>query len=110
VMYFRLPDYVQCELIDPATNVRALAAYGLEMRMIDQQGFIVAGGTDVVHFDSLYLGDKASRNSGANTRYTIDVEASTSTTTARPYRLHCVSGSGHTLGDIVRFNEAVDRF
>jgi hypothetical protein len=110
VMYFRHPDYVQCELIDPATNVRALAAYGLEMRMIDQQGFIVAGGSDVVHFDSLYLGDKASRNSGANTRYTIDVEASVSTTTARPYRLHCVSGSGHTLGDMVRFNEAVDRF
>ena len=29
---------------------------------------------------------------------------------ARPYLLHCISGSGHTLGDMVRFNEAVDRF
>ena len=111
VMYFRHPDYVQCELIDPATNVRATAAYGLEMRMVDSEGLGVAGGNLSTGWDSVYLGDKASRNNGANTRYTIEVETSgVNGTAARPYKLHCISGSGHSDGDIVRYQEAADRF
>jgi hypothetical protein len=111
VVYFRHPDYVQCELIDPATNVRALPAYGLEMRMVSPDGSLVAGGNLSTGWDSLYLGDKASRNNGANTRYTIEVETSgVNGAVARPYKLHCVSGSGHSDADIVRYQEAADRF
>lgn len=111
VVYFRHPDYVQCEIIDPATNVRALPAYGLEMRMVGPDGLVLAGGDLSTGFDSAYLGDKQARNNGSNTRYTIEVETSgVNTAVARPYKLHCVSGSGHTLGDILRYQEAVDRF
>ena len=105
VVYFRHPDYVACEIIDPATNVRALAAYGLEIRMRDQYLNTLAGGAGTQGFGRFYLGDKTDRNNGTNGRYTIEVESSTVNTTAvRPYKLHCQSGSGHTLGDIVKFN------
>ncbi len=111
VVYFRHPDYVQCEIIDPATNVRALATYGLEMRIIGSDGLILAGGNDATGFNTLYLGDKYQRNNGANTRYTIEVETNgQNTAVARSYKLHCVSGSGHTDGDILRYQEAVVRF
>jgi hypothetical protein len=111
VMYFRHPDYVQCELIDPATSARATTAYGLEMRMLGIDGSVVAGGDNVTGFSSTYLGDKAARNSGSNTRYTIDVESSgVNTAAARPYKLHCISGSGHSDGDILRYQEATTRF
>ncbi|MEO6104069.1 MAG: hypothetical protein ABIP44_10580 [Pseudoxanthomonas sp.] len=110
VVYFRHPDYVQCEIIDPATNARALLAYGLEMRMLGPDGIIIAGGNDVTGFNSVYLGDKAQRNNGGNTRYTIEVEATGTNNNAKPYKLHCISGSGHTDGDILRYQEAVDRF
>jgi hypothetical protein len=107
VVYFRHPDYVQCEVIDPATNERVLPAYGLEMRLSDQDGATVAGGNNATGFAEVYLGDKQDRNDGANTRYTLQVESSgLNALVARPYRLHCQSGSGHTLGDIIRYQSA----
>jgi hypothetical protein len=110
VVYFRHPDWVMCEIIDPATNIRALPAYGLEMRLRDQYLNTLAGGAGVQGFSRIYMGDKTDRNNGTNARYTIEVESSTVNTTAvRPYKLHCQSGSGHTLGDIIRFNVA-DQF
>ncbi len=111
VVYFRHPDYVQCEIIDPATGVRALPGYGLEMRMLDTNGLLVAGGNNSTGFGEVYLGDKTDRNSGANTRYRIEIEDSeTNTGSTRPYKLHCQSGSGHSLGDIIRYQEAIGRF
>ena len=111
VIYFRHPDNVQCELINPATGVRALPAYGLEMRMLDQNGQVLVGGQDVTGWADYYLGDKTDRNGGANTRYTIEVEdAETNSGAVRPYKLHCQSGSGHTLGDIIRYQESIDLF
>ncbi len=111
VVYFRHPDYVQCEIIDPNTNVRALPAYGLEMRILGPDGSVFAGGNDSTGFNSIYLGDKYQRNNGANTRYTIEVETNgQNNAVARPYKLHCVSGSGHTDGDILRYQELLIRF
>ena len=114
VIYFRHPDYVQCELIDPADltgTTRLLSAYGLEMRMLDQNGVVIAGGNNVTGWSEVYLGDKTTRNSGANSRYTIEVEDSqVNTASLRAYKLHCQSGSGHTLGDIIRYQEATGRF
>lgn len=111
VVYFRHPDYVQCELIDPANSNRTLAGYGLEMRMLDQDGVIIAGGANVSGWAQLYLGDKTDRNGGSNTRYAIEVESNgQNTASLRPYKLHCQSGSGHTLGDLIRYKEAVNRF
>ena len=38
LFYFRHPDYVQCELVDPATGVRATPTLGLEMRLLASDG------------------------------------------------------------------------
>jgi hypothetical protein len=103
VFYFRHPDQVSCEIINPATGARALAAYGLEMRMADSAGVVIAGGNEVYGFDSVWLGDKAIRNQGSNGRYVIQVESGSANAGAdRPYRIHCESGSGHTPGEMIR--------
>jgi hypothetical protein len=110
VMYFRHPDYVQCEITDGA-GTRLPATYGLEMRLVGPDGLTIAGGDGLTGFGKVYLGDKTDRNGGSNTRYRIEVEDGEQNSGAlRSYRLHCQSGSGHTMGDIIRYQEAVDRF
>ena len=109
VVYFRHPDWVQCELVSATTNDRLPSTHGLDIRLRDQYLTTLAGGAGVQGFGRLYLGDKTERNNGTNARYIVEVGSSTPTTAARPYRLRCRSGSGHTLGDIVRFNVA-DQF
>ena len=110
VIYFRHPDYVQCEITDVG-GTRLLPAAGLEMRMLDQDGVALVGGNDVTGWSDFFLGNKTERNNGANTRYTIEVESNqTNTGAVRSYQLHCRSGSGHTLGDLIRYKDAVDRF
>jgi hypothetical protein len=108
VYYFRHPDFIACELINPQTNVRATLAYGLEMRLTLPGGAVIAGGNDVTGFGPLYLGDK---RGGVNTRYVLQVESNEGPQPAeRPYQLRCQSGSGHTPGDTVRFNAPIDQF
>ena len=112
VMYFRHPDWVQCELINPATGVRALPVYGLEMRMLDKDGAtVLAGGSNSTGWGELYLGDKTDRANGVNTRYIIEVENNAANDGADiPYSLHCRSGSGHSLGDIIEYNVGLEQF
>lgn len=105
VIYFRHPDWVACEIINPATNAQvAWWNYGLEMRLLASDGVtVLAGGNDVAGFQPIYLGDKGDRDNGANSRYTIEVESGeVNTASERPYQLHCRSGSGHGLGELVR--------
>ena len=110
VIYFRHPDYVQCEVINPSTGLRAVAGYGLEIRLLDPDGVVVAGGDNITGWSDVFLGDKTERNGGANTRYTVEVEDSQVNTGAvRAYKLHCRSGSGHTLGDLIRYKESIGR-
>ena len=111
VIYFRHPDYVQCEVINPSTGLRAVAGYGLEIRLLDPDGVVVAGGDNITGWSDVFLGDKTERNGGANPRYTVEVEDSQVNTGAvRAYKLHCRSGSGHTLGDLIRYKESIGRF
>jgi hypothetical protein len=112
VYYFRHPDHVACTLINPATGVEALDSHGLEMRLMGQNGIeSIAGGTNETSFGDVYLGDKHERGAGLNTRYIIAVENNGQNTGAvRPYRIRCTSGSGHTQGDIVRYQAPVDHF
>ena len=118
VMYFRHPDWVQCELINPTTGVRALTGYGLEMRMLRSDGNVgvsdvnvVAGGDNSTGWGEVYLGDKADRDNGNNTRYTIEVENNSGNLAGDiPYRLHCQSGSGSTLGDIIEWHASGEKF
>ena len=110
IVYFRHPDYVACELTDLATTpARLTQAFGLEMRMLDENGLILAGGNNVTGFTTpIYLGDKYSRNGGSNTRYRIEVQDNGSNSgSVRNYKLHCQSGSGHTMGDLIRYHDTV---
>lgn len=104
VFYFRHPDYVSCALRDPLSGVELQAEHGLEMRLVASDGTtVLAGGNGTTQFSNFYLGDKRTRDDGANTRYVLEVESNETNTGAnRPYRLSCRSGSGQGLGELVR--------
>ena len=115
--YFRHPDRIQCEVLDPATGQRMQPDGYLEMRLIADDGVtVLAGGNDITGFGEIYLGDKSDRNAGSNSRYTVEVEYRQPWVSICPncggmqYLLHCQSGSGHTLGEIVRYRQPIDRF
>jgi hypothetical protein len=114
VMYFRHPDWVSCELIDPATHARPGANFGLELRLLalDQAGAnVLAGGDNATGWSRIYLGDKR-EHGGENTRYLIQVEdnGSPGPVGSVAYGLHCESGSGHTSGDVISFQRAANEF
>jgi hypothetical protein len=110
VFYFRHPDQVGCEIADPVTHDPVPSDFGLEMRLIGPDGStVLAGGNGIMTFEDLFLGDKTEKNSGANGRYTLEVETDASSASARQYALHCHSGSGHSLGDVIRTG-GPDRF
>ena len=111
VMAFKHPDWVQCRILDFA-GADATPAYGLELRLVSEDGLqVIAGGTGVVSFGRTYLGDKTDRNQGANTRYRLQVESNGSNTgSSRAYSLRCESGSGHSEGEVVEYKEAANRF
>ena len=118
VLYVRQPDFINCELINPATGLRALPAYGLEMRVADSTDeSTVLGGNNAVVLpetgQSIYIGDKPGGSDGAsaNAWPIIEVESNEQNTAAnRPYTLHCRSGNGATGLDVIRYKEAIDRF
>ena len=110
VVYFRQPDWVQCKVINPATGLQPDATYGLEFRMMDVQGNVIAGGNDATGFGEVFLGDKVERNNGASGRYYLQVEANgQNLAAARPYRIQCESGNGHTMLDLIE-SDVADRF
>lgn len=112
VLYYHSNDYFQCELIDPSTGVRALPAYGLELRTVEPDETPGAGGDNQVAIPASafgYTNDK--EENYANGRTLLEVESNESNTGAnRPYVLHCRTGSGMTGFDILRYQEAIDRF
>src|SRR3990167_1852941 len=120
IIYLHHPDFANCELINPATGLRALPNYGLEIRVISTESFTTEAGGDnsVVIPDPdkgqgtiAYLGDKSDNGDGIDGRTIIEVESNEQNTgSIRPYKLHCFTGSGTTLMDLVRYQEVVDRF
>jgi hypothetical protein len=117
VIYAHHPDYLFCEIINPTTGVRALPAYGLEIRAVDPSTESTGlGGNDSVVVpdftkgESVFIGDRANDN-GGDGRGVLEVESNEQNTAqVRPYKLHCRSGSGISLGDIIRYKEVIDRF
>ena len=111
VTFFRHPDYVQCAILDANTFNPLPVSYGLEMRLLDRDGNVVAGGNNITQFGEVYLGDKNQRDFGANTMYSIEVESAVISGSVRPYALYCQSDSGHPAWyNIVKYEEPVDRF
>lgn len=107
LMHFRHPDTIGCRLIVAATNAEATPAYGLEMRLLASQTGVgwatVAGGSGVIGFSDVYLGDKEEIGNGANGMYLLEVESNGQNMAAqRDYKLHCRSGSGHGIGELLR--------
>jgi hypothetical protein len=106
LLNFAHPDRVGCEIIDPATNARALPQYGLELRLLARRNGaweMLAGGNGVTGFDNVFLGDRVEIGDGADAPYLLEVESSgQNTSVERPYTLHCKSGSGHGIGQLVR--------
>ena len=111
VVYFRHPDTVQCQLLNPVTFAPLTAASGLEMRAADAALTTVVGGNNATSTGTIYTGDKPSHK-GYNNRYLIEVESNeTNAAGVRPYAIYCSSGSGNTFGyDIIKYKEAEDRF
>ena len=117
VIYYRLPDYVTCEIINPATGLRADPSYGLEIRSAGPAEETYGGGNNAVALPPSsptgYVGDKENGYNGesANGRAIIEVEDSETNSAAnRPYNLHCRTGSGTTGYDMLRYKEAIGRF
>lgn len=116
LFYFRNPDWISCELTDPATFSRMLPAKGLEMRLLawDAHGYTpIAGGAGVLGWDRVYLGDKRERGDGSNTAYLLQVENMTYSPGGGgdvPYGLRCWSGSGHTRGDMITYRRSASDF
>ena len=73
---------------------------------------MLAGGASVVGWDRIYLGDKRERAEGFNTQYFVQVEdnAAMGPLGTVDYGLRCWSGSGHTRGDMVRYQRAANDF
>jgi hypothetical protein len=112
LVYFKHPDWIECRLLDPLLDTAPTNNYGVEMRLVEADtGAVVAGGAGTQGFAQIYTGDKVDRNNGANTRYFLQVESNgLNTGSARPYRVQCGSGSGHTRVDLVAYKEALNRF
>lgn len=120
VVYLDHADYAQCEIINPSTGLRALPNYGLEIRVVaDDLVTTDAGGNNSTVIPDPgqgqptygYLGDRTQDSFGVQSRTLIEVESNEQNTGAiRPYKLHCRTGSGSTLVDIIRYQEVVDRF
>ena len=111
VLRLHSADHGFCEIIDPNTGVRALPAYGLEIRAVDpESGDTNAGGNDstVVPDPNLgqgnYFSDRADGSNGDDNVGFLQVESNGQNTgVPRPYRLHCRSGSGMNGLEIVRY-------
>ena len=116
VFYFRHPDWVSCEIVDPSTYARMSPERGLEMRLLawDTNKFTpLAGGPVITGFDRIYLGDKRQRAEGFNTEYLLQVEnylAAPGSQVDIDYALRCWSGSGHTRGDMITYRRDANDF
>ena len=108
LLYLHQPDRGQCEIIDPNTNVVALPSYGLEIRAVVDGGTAAGGNNSVLmpdpaQGDDFYFGDKIDGYK-ANMRVAIEVGSNgQNTAAARPYKLHCRTGSGSNLLDIIEY-------
>lgn len=117
VFYFRHPDWISCELVGGPGNVtRLVPEDGLEMRLLAWDATTgwtaIAGGAGVTGWDRFYLGDKRERGEGFNTEYLLQVEDNTAMGAlgSVDYGLRCLSGSGHTRGEMILYQRAANDF
>jgi hypothetical protein len=107
VAYFQHPDRVRCEVIFDANPPVPYFDLG-QMRLIDPDGNIVAGGPHRTFFE-IDLPEKSKVHNGQNGRWLIEVSPDRTIKTGnvflgfddvRDYTLTCSSGNGHNQLEI----------
>ena len=102
--YFQHPDHVRCEVL-PDANPSVPYFDLVQMRLIDPDGKVAAGGPHVTFFD-VDLGEKSTVHDGRNGRWLIEVSPDRTIKTGgdfepgdpqliRTYTLTCSTGNGH---------------
>lgn len=86
-IHLRQPDWVSCAL--GGANLA-----NLEMRLVDPQGVVVAGGSDTTSFGEVYLGERHARNGGTNGLWRVEVETRGFGTLPLSYTVSCTNGNG----------------
>jgi hypothetical protein len=88
-VFLQHPDFIRC------TGSGVGGGSGLEVGLFDPFGTEVVDGNNSPSFGETYLGEKSSRNSGFNGRWTIRVEADGSGGgSVTDYTVTCTSGNG----------------
>ena len=89
-MYLRHPDFVSCRINgDGRPNA--------ELRLLNPQGTVVAGGDDINEFSEYFTGEKSTVNGGSNGRWTVEVGSRDGLgELADKFHVQCNSGNGAT--------------
>ena len=85
-LFLQHPDFVSCRAIGSG-------APNLEIRLVDPNGVVAAGGDDVDAFDEFYLGEKSTRGDGSNSLWKLEVGSRDGQGSAN-YVIKCTSGNG----------------
>ena len=87
-MYLRHPDFVSCRINgDGRPNA--------ELRLLNPQGTVVAGGDDINEFSEYFTGEKSTVNGGSNGRWTVEVGSRDGLgELADKFHVQCTSGNG----------------
>jgi hypothetical protein len=105
VAYFQHPDRIVCSVRFTPNPDAPFSDLG-QVRLIDPDGFVAAGGPHAQSF-TLNLGEKSQRHNGRNGRWLIEVGPDRTVKAGgnggpifTDYSLSCSSGNGHTQLDV----------
>jgi hypothetical protein len=108
LVYMRHPDTLMCEL---QSNWTTPSQMNVELRVTALDGTVL--GPEFPTYTGAAFTYKSEHGNGANTPVIVEVEDGDSSIlfpAFRRYTLYCRSGSGHTLGELVEYQQSPDRF
>ena len=87
-LFVRHPDFVSCRTVGSQVD-------NTEIRLIDPQGAIVAGGDDITGTGELFTGEKSTVNNGSSAMWRLEVGSRDGLgLEATKYNVQCASGNG----------------
>jgi hypothetical protein len=108
LVYMRRPDTLMCELQSGWTSPSQM---NVELRVSALDGTIL--GPDLPTYTGVQFLYKSNYGNGDNEPVIVEVEDGDNPLipfAIRRYTLYCRSGSGHTLGELVEYQQTPDRF
>jgi hypothetical protein len=108
LVYMRRPDTLMCEL---KSNWNTPSQMNVELRVTALDGTVL--GPELPTYTGAQFTYKSELGNGANEPVLVEVEDGDSQIigpTLRRYSLYCRSGSGHTLGELVEYQQSPDKF